>query len=67
MIGGIRSGLLTFCFVLGRAICCVKGKEGVAGSNNFDLCDNLLDLNAGETVLNSFRNGTVASLVVEKK
>ena len=44
---------------LGRALCCVKGEEGVPGSNNFDLCDNMIDLNAGKIVLDSFRNGTV--------
>lgn len=45
---------------LGRALCCVKGEE-FPGSTNFDLCDNIADLNAGKIVLDSFRNGTVGS------
>ncbi|EME41514.1 hypothetical protein DOTSEDRAFT_55316 [Dothistroma septosporum NZE10] len=46
----------------GRALCCVRGEEGDAGCHNFDLCDNILDVNGGERVLENFRNGIVASL-----
>nr|A0A3G1DJE9.1 RecName: Full=NADP-dependent dehydrogenase M3; AltName: Full=Squalestatin S1 biosynthesis cluster protein M3 [Phoma sp. MF5453]AMY15060.1 NADP dependent dehydrogenase [Phoma sp. MF5453] len=46
----------------GRALCCVKGEQSSPGSNNFDLCDNLIDFNAGKSVLDSFRNGVVGRL-----
>lgn len=48
--------------LLGRALCCVKGEQGSPGSNNFDLYDNVIDLNAGKAVLDSLRNGVVGRL-----
>lgn len=47
---------------VGRALCCVKGEDGDPGSNNFDLCDNMIDFNSGKVVLESFTNGVVGSL-----
>jgi hypothetical protein len=52
--------------LLGRALCCVKGEDESPGSNNFDLCDNMIDFNAGKIVLESFRNGVVGSLGKKK-
>jgi hypothetical protein len=43
-------------------MCCVKGESNNPGSNNFDLEDNIFDLNAGRTILESQFNGLVADL-----
>lgn len=38
--------------VEGRAIACVQGSVGVPGQLNFDLCDDIVDYNAGEQLFN---------------
>ena len=44
---------------IARAVCCVQGDPGSPGSNNFDLCDNTEDYNAGKALLEAIRGGVL--------